>query len=442
MRVQNWGRTLAFTPTAIVTPTNETAITRLIHQASEKKIPVRVVGAGHSWTPMIETSGFLVKLDRLQGLISLRTTQSEATLWAGTRLYKAGPLLWEAGYSLANQGDIDRQSLAGAFSTGTHGTGKNFGVLATQAVHYRFIDGQGHMHNVYPESDSLRFRCAQVSLGLLGIITQITLRLEKAYYLHLEKRVEPLDQTLERFPAYLDTYRHVEFFWFPYSDKVGLKLTQRSEMPGQTSLLKKWIIDGLWENGAFWLINKAAELQPAASPRLCRFAGANMGTETRIDKAYRVFATARWIRFREMEYGVPAEMGSEVLREIQRWINKHQPAVSFPIEYRYVKGDDIPLSPAYGGDRVFIAVHAYHRMPYEAFFAGIEAIFQAYEGRPHWGKMHTATAAYLEKVYPGLSLFLAEREKLDPQGVFLTPYFERLLWGDTVSSSQVLSSQA
>lgn len=439
MWIRNWGRTFAFSPKALVKPTSEAALARLIEQAREQKLSIRVMGAGHSWTPMIETTGFLVKLDRLQGLLSLRTTQSEATLWAGTRLHQVGPLLWQVGYSLANQGDIDRQSLAGAFSTGTHGTGKNFGILATQAVHYRFIDGEGRVHDIYPETDPIRFGCVQVSLGLLGIITQVTLRLEKAYYLHLEKRVEPLEEALARFPTYLDTYRHVEFFWFPYSNKVGLKLTRISETPGRTAFLKKWLMDGLWENGAFWLVNKVAQMRPSASPALSRFAGENMGSERRIDRAYRIFATARWVRFREMEYGVPAQAGPEVLREIQRWVRKHQPAVSFPIEYRYVKGDQIPLSPAYGEDRVFIAVHAYYRMPYQSFFAGMEAIFQAYEGRPHWGKLHSATPAYLEKVYPALPTFLAERAKLDPQGVFLTPYFERLLWGDRVSSLSALS---
>ena len=429
-QVRNWGRTIAFSPKAVVQPRRESELVGLIQRAAGEKQPIRVMGAGHSWTPLIETPGYLLRLDNLQGLISLQPSRSEATLWAGTRLYKATRLLWREGFSLANQGDIDQQSLAGAFSTGTHGTGKAFGVLATQATHYRFIDGKGQIHDVYPDADPELFSALQVSLGLLGVITQLTLKVEKAYYLHLEKRVIPLEEALENFSHYLDTYRHVEFFWFPYSDRVGLKLTQRSEIPGQTFFLKRWVMDGLWENGAFWVLNKIAQYRPESSPALCRFAGRNMGEEVRIDGAHKIFATARWVRFREMEYGVPADAGPEVLREIDKWIRRHQPAVSFPIEYRYVKGDDIPLSPAQGGDRVFIAVHAYHRMPYEAYFKGIEEIFQAYGGRPHWGKMHTASPAYLAQVYPQLPKFLSLCERYDPQGVFRTPYFERLLWGE------------
>ncbi len=429
-RIRNWGRTLSFTPKALVRPYRETDLVALIQRASEERQPVRVKGAGHSWTPLIETPGYLVSLDKLHGLISIKPNQEEVTLWAGTRLYRATEALWKVGFALTNQGDIDRQSIAGAFSTGTHGTGKHFGILATQAVHYRFIDGMGQIHDIYADTDPEVFRSMQVSLGLLGIITQITLRVEKAYYLRLEKRVIPLDEALENFPTYLDTYRHVEFFWFPYSDRVGLKLTRKSEEPGRTLFLKRWVKDGLWENGAFWLLNKVAQYRPSLSAALCRFAGANMGAEVRVDPAPRAFATARWVRFREMEYGVPAEAGAEVLREMDRWIRRHQPAVSFPVEYRYVQGDNIPLSPAYGGDRVFIAVHAYHRMPYESYFRGIEEILQAYGGRPHWGKMHTASPAYMAQVYPALPEFLAQCKRYDPEGIFRTPYFERLLWGE------------
>ncbi len=429
-RIRNWGRTLSFSPKAWVVPRRETDIAALVRRASEERQTVRVMGAGHSWTPLIETSGYLVSLDRLQGLISVQPGRQEVTLWAGTRLYQATPALWKEGFALTNQGDIDRQSIAGAFSTGTHGTGKNFGILATQAVHYRFIDGQGQIHDVYADTDADLFRNLQVSLGLLGIITQVTLKVEKAYYLRLEKRVIPLAEALENFLLYLDTHRHVEFFWFPYSDKVGIKLMQKSEVPGRASFLKRWVMDGLWENGAFWMLNKFAQYRPSWSEALCRFAGANMGAEVRIDRSYKVFATARWVRFREMEYGVPVEAGPEVLREIDRWIRRHQPAVSFPIEYRYVKGDNIPLSPAYGGDRIFIAVHAYYRMPYEPYFKGVEEIFQAYGGRPHWGKMHTASPAYIAQVYPELPRFLEWCERYDPSGVFRTPYFERLLWGE------------
>ncbi|MEN3040707.1 MAG: D-arabinono-1,4-lactone oxidase [Bacteroidia bacterium] len=430
MSYTNWGRTVRFQPKQVAYPFREEEISLLIGQAAEQKSTLRVVGAGHSWTPLIETQGTLLSLDQMQGVVSVWSKDGLVTLWAGTRLYKTLPWLWKEGYSMDNQGDIDRQSIAGAFSTGTHGTGKSFGILATQAVHYRFIDGEGAVHDVYPDESPGLFRALQVSLGLLGVITQITLRVVPRYYLQLIKRIEPLEAVLERSEAYAEQHRHFEFFWFPYSPVALVKLTDISETSGAVSLWRRWFVDALWENGAFWVLNKAAQLLPRRSAELCRFAGRNMTVEQRIDRAYRIFASPRWVRFREMEYSVPASVGPEVLREIRRWIEKHQPAVSFPIEYRYVRGDDIPLSPAYGGDRVFIAVHMYHRMPHEAYFQGIEAIFQAYEGRPHWGKMHTASADYLRRVYPGLEEFLKVRDKLDPEGVFLTSYFKKLLWDE------------
>lgn len=439
MTYENWGHTVRFQPQEIRYPRREEEIIQAVQRAAERRVPLRVVGAGHSWTPLIETEGILLSLDRMQGIISISPTEHLVTIWAGTRLYRAFQLLWKAGFSLSNQGDIDRQSIAGAFSTGTHGTGKAFGILATQVAHYRFISGTGEIVDVYPEQQPELFRALQVSLGLLGVITQVTLQVEPRYFLRLIKKIEPLEAVLEKSESYLSQYRHFEFFWFPYSDAALVKLTERSTKAGTTSFWQRWATDRLWENGAFWVLNKLAEWFPKRSPALCRFAGRNMSADERIDRAYRVFASPRWVRFREMEYGVPAAAGPEVLREIRRWVEKYQPAVSFPIEYRYVKADDIPLSPAYGEDRIFIAVHAYHRMPYETYFKGIEEIFQAYEGRPHWGKMHTASLEYLSKVYPKLGEFLALRDRWDPQGVFLTPYLRRLLWGER---SHSLSSSA
>lgn len=433
MTYTNWGRTLRFSPSAYFLPKREDEIAQIILRACEEKKSVRVVGAGHSWTPLIETDGYLISLDRLQGAISFSPTQGLGTLWAGTRLHRAFSLLWKEGFSLANQGDIDKQSLAGAFSTGTHGTGKEFGILATHVAHYRVIDGRGKVHDFYADGQSHLFRALQVSLGLLGVITQVTLRVLPRYYLRLIKRIEPLEAVLEKSETYLQEHRHFEFFWFPYSELALVKLTDLSEMPGRTSLWRRWAIDNVWENGAFWILNKLAQWRPQSAPSLCRFAGRNMAAEERVDKAYKIFASPRRVRFREMEYSVPAALGPVVMQEIRRWIEKHQPAVSFPIEYRYVKGDDIPLSPAYGEDRVFIAVHMYYRMPYETYFKGIEEIFQAYEGRPHWGKMHTASTEYLYKVYPEMESFLKIQKEMDPEGVFWTPYLRRLLWGERSS---------
>ncbi|MCX8111627.1 MAG: FAD-binding protein [Bacteroidia bacterium] len=430
MPYTNWGRTLRFSPYQLVYPKREEEIVQIVHAANEAKRSIRVVGAGHSWTPLIQTEGFLLSLDKMQGLLSLSPKEQLVTLWAGTRLYRVLPRLWRVGFSLANQGDIDRQSIAGAFSTGTHGTGRAFGVLATQVTHYRLINGTGEIQDVYPEESPELFRALQVSFGLLGVITQVTVRVQLRYYLRLVKRLERLEEILEKSQEYLERHRHFEFFWFPYSEVGLVKLTDVSEVAGGTSLWRRWMIDAVWENGGFWVVNKLAQLFPGKSPAICRFAGRSMTAEERVDKAYRIFASPRWVRFREMEYGVPAAVGPEVLREIRRWIQKHQPAVSFPIEYRYVRGDDIPLSPAYGGDRVFIAVHMYHRMPYETYFRGIEAIFQAYEGRPHWGKLHTASAEYLRRVYPELERFLHIQRASDPNGIFITPYLRSVLWGE------------
>ncbi|MGQ9863628.1 MAG: D-arabinono-1,4-lactone oxidase [Bacteroidia bacterium] len=427
MRYRNWGHTVDFSPQRFHKPSDEKYVQDLIVRAAERKHTVRVVGAGHSWTNLIETPDDLVSLDELSGPISF--SGHMATLWAGTRLYKATRELLRRGFCLANQGDIDRQSLAGAFSTGTHGTGKNFGILATQAVGYRFIDGQGRIHEVWAHTEPELFRHLQVSLGLLGIITQISLQVVPAYRLRLTKRREPLEACLEKSTEYIDLYRHFEFFWFPYSDVAALKLTELTDLPTNVGWWQRWVIDRLWENGAFWMVSKYSQLFPQQSKRVSRFAAHNLSDEIRIDWAPRIFATPRWVRFREMEYAVVPQAGPLVLREIRKWLEKENFPVHFPIEYRYVKGDTIPLSPAYGGDRIFIAVHAYVGMAYEKYFSAVEEIFQAHEGRPHWGKMHTASAAYLHKVYPEMESFYQVAKEYDPAGVFRTPYLRSLFEG-------------
>lgn len=427
MRCQNWGATVDFSPQRFHKPSDERYLQDLVLRAAEQGRSVRAIGAGHSWTPLVETPDDLVSLDKLSGLISF--SEHGVTLWAGTRLYKATRELLSRGFCLDNQGDIDRQSLAGAFSTGTHGTGKSFGILATQAIGYRFVDGQGKIHDVWPHTDPELFSYLQVSLGLLGIITQITLRVVPAYRLKLTKRKEPLEICLEKSPEYFDSYRHFEFFWFPYSDIAALKLTELTDMSTNVGWWQRWVIDRLWENGAFWVVSKYSQFLPKYSRGVSRFAARNVSDEVRIDWAPRIFATPRWVRFREMEYAVAPEVGPVVLSEIQRWLEKENFPVHFPIEYRYVKGDAIPLSPAHGGDRVFIAVHAYLGMPYEKYFRAVEEIFHSYEGRPHWGKMHTASAAYLHKVYPEMDRVYQAAKKYDPAGIFRTPYLRSLFEG-------------
>lgn len=387
-RWENWSGSVTATPAAVYHPETEDDLLDVVDRHAPEDT-VRPVGAGHSFTRLGETDGAIVATDRLTGVESVDRDAGRATVRAGTRLAEMNAELAEYGLAMENLGDIDRQRLAGAMSTGTHGTGEDFGVLPTQIAELRLVTADGEVETVSP-ADGDRFGAARVSLGALGLVSAITLDLLPAYELEVRHRAVDLEVALERFEDLLAENRHAEFFWWPDGDYAEVKTIDE---PGTDHL---------------------PEL-PGATVE-----------EIQVGPSHEVFPTEREIRFNEMEYGVPAEDGPEVMREIRDLVASRED-VSFPVEYRYVQGDDVPLSPAHGRDSVFVAVHKYHEKPYAEFFARAEEIFRSYDGRPHWGKHHNLAAEELAPSYPRWEDFQAVRRSLDPEGTFLNGYLRELL---------------
>jgi FAD-linked oxidoreductase len=423
---ENWGKTLKFKPQAIVYPQSESEIQALVQKAWLNKQKVRVVGSGHSWTPLIETQGILVSLDKLQGLISADNQQLTATVFAGTKLKQLGELLHQQGMAMENLGDIDVQSIAGAISTGTHGTGIEFGTLATQVIEITLIDGKGDLLTCSETENREIFKCAQISLGALGIITRYKLRLLPAYQLEYIARKATLSETLQKLEEYKKNTRNFEFYWFPYTDTVQLKFINRTEKKPQAIGFWRKFNQSVLENGLVGLLSKLAQWFPAIAPTISRIFAAGVSKEQYVNDSYRVFATQRLIKFYEMEYNIPAEHFAVVIQKIAECIQKNRFRVHFPIECRWVKADDISISPASGREAAYIAVHMYRGMPYNPYFEAVEAIFRQYEGRPHFGKMNTCTAQDFQKLYPHWNKFLEIRQKLDPDKVFLNNYLQEV----------------
>jgi FAD-linked oxidoreductase len=421
---RNWCGLAECRPTVFSTPRTVDEVAAAVRDARKAGRKLRVVGSGHSFTELVPTSGTLMSLDNLSGVIS---DGPEATsVWAGTKLHALGRLLDERGLAMENLGDIDVQSLAGAVSTGTHGTGIGLGVIATQVTSLTLVDGHGEIVECSETKDVETFKAAQVSLGALGVLVNISLRTRPAYRLRYVRRKQSFDACTAEIAAHRDGHRHFELYWFPHTETVQLKLMDVTEAPEQGQGVGRAFNDVVMENGAFGALSRLVRLAPGLCQSVSSLSAAFVSEGESVGKSYEIFASRRWVRFYEMEYGVPAERGIEALREIKEWITRKKTAVHFPLEFRFVKGDDIPLSPAHGRDTAFVAVHMYKGMPFQEYFDGAEAIFRNHGGRPHWGKRHSQGAATLRTLYPRWDAFQAVRRHLDPDGVFMNPHLERL----------------
>jgi L-gulonolactone oxidase len=417
---------VSFRPQTYALPKSVDDVCALVRQAAAAKQSVRVIGAGHSFTPLVQTDGVLVSLDALSGIESIDEATREATVYAGTRLYDLGPALARRGYAMENLGDINRQSIAGAVSTGTHGTGVDLGVLSTQVTGFELVTADGERRWVDGQSDPELFAAGRVSLGVLGILTRIRLRLVPLYNLRLTRTVMSLDECLANAPSLIRSARSFEFYWFPYSGRVATKAWNPTSEPGSMSRTARFVNDIVLENMLFGTICAVVGRVPALVPRASRAVVSLSGSGAIVDESHAILSTPRFVRFNEMEYALPAEHAAAAFREFTSALETARLPIFFPVEYRWVKADDIWLSPAYGRDTVTISCHQTRGYEYQTYFSLAERIFRKYGGRPHWGKIHSLRAPALRELYPKWSDFTAQRARLDPDGRFSTPYLDAL----------------
>jgi FAD-linked oxidoreductase len=425
VKLRNWTGDLRWRPARLDRPASEA---ELVAAVRDSDLPIRVVGAAHSFSPVATTEHHALQLDRLSGLVSVDRERQQAVVWAGTRLSDLGPLLAAHGLALQNQGDIDVQSLAGVISTGTHGTGTRLGCMATQVLELTLVTASGEILVLGRERDGPRFLAAAVSVGSLGVVSRVRLQLGPAYRLTDVRRTVPLDACLADIEATAARHRHFEFLWFPYSD---LALTKALDVAGAADRdrTRPYLLNLALDNAGFWLSCQAARLFPRWTPALNAFCARTADQGSYCGPAHRIFPTPRLVRFFEMEYAVPAARGPDCLREIRELITRQKLAVSFPIEYRHVAADDLYLSPFYQRDSVTISVHIFAAGDHRAYFEGVEAIFRNHAGRPHWGKKHSARPAYLRPLYPRWDTFQEIREALDPRGRFLNAHLRSVFLG-------------
>ncbi|EFV91105.1 FAD-linked oxidase [Dietzia cinnamea P4] len=435
---QNWAGNVLATPSDRRAPTTVAEVSDVVTAAAERGDRVKCVGAGHSFTPAAATDGVLVSLDDLTGIESIVPTRDAAgrvdgadvTVWAGTRLHRLGPLLWELGLAQQNLGDFAEQSLAGAVSTGTHGTGCGAPGLPATVVGLQLVAADGSVLSCSPTSHPEVFEAARLGIGALGVITKMTIRCVPAFALRAEEHPWTLSAALQDLEGFARSADHAEFFWFPHTDTVTVKRNTR--LPGDTELdpvgrVRELVSDEFLSNEAFDTLCRAATRRPALTPRLNRFASRALSARRFTDRSYRVFASPRRVRFREMEYAVPLAAASTVLRDLRDMIDRSGVVTPFPVEVRFAAADDVWMSTAHHREVCYIAVHQYHRMDHTELFRLAESIFLASGGRPHWGKMHTRTAADLSTMVERFDDFVSVRDRLDPDRLFGNEYTERVL---------------
>lgn len=412
---KNWSGGQSCTPSVRVAPSGEAELAEIVKGSAA---PIRAVGAGHSFSGLVPTEGTLLSLDRMSGLVRADAAAGRATFKAGTRLGATGAALAENGLALENMPDINKQTIAGAISTATHGTGSDIGSLSTFVEGMRLMTASGEAIDIDAGKTPELFQAARVSLGALGIVTETTLAARPLYKLKRRTWTAPVEEMLEQAPELWAKHRNFEFYYIPYSGMtIGIvnDETDEAETPEpvnedddglrQLQQLQDWL--GWSPSARRWVIQKIL---------------GGMEPEERVDYSHKTLSTERNVRFNEMEYHLPREAGPEALKEIIEAIETNDVEVFFPIEFRTVAPDDIWLSPFYRRESCSIAVHRYHEEDYTPYFSLIEPIFRKYEGRPHWGKLNTLKAADFASLYPKWSDFLDVRAELDPEGKFLNPY--------------------
>jgi L-gulono-1,4-lactone dehydrogenase len=426
----NWAGNQRSDAARVVHPATADELAAAIRAAHADGLTAKAIGAGHSFTGAAVTDGVRVDLDQLSGAVSVDRVAKRVTVPAGMKLHALNRLLAANGLAMPNLGDIDVQTVAGALSTGTHGTGAKLGCLSTFVAGLTLVTGTGDVLTCSATENAEVFQAARVGVGALGVITDVTLAVTDAFTLLADERPARLGDVLRDFDNLAADNDHFEFYWFPYTDRVQVKRNNR--VPAADRPLGKfrgWLDDEFLSNTVFAGACRLGRALPAMVEPISRLSSRALSARTYTAPSHEVFCTSRRVRFTEMEYGLPREALREAFAGLRSVVESMPFKIAFPVEVRVSAADDIWLSHGYGRDSAYIAIHQFVGMPYEPYMRAFEKIAEPLGGRPHWGKLNWRTADSLRTVYPHFDDFLAVRDKLDPDRVFANDYTRRI-FGD------------
>jgi L-gulono-1,4-lactone dehydrogenase len=442
---RNWAGNESARPRRVATPRSADEVADEVRKAAADGLTVRMTGTGHSFTPAAVTDGVLLRPQGLTRVRSVDPAAGLATVEAGCPLHVLNAELLRRGVTLANMGDIQVQTVAGAIQTGTHGTGRDVGGMAAQVAGLELVLADGAITTcsatppapgtppapstpAAPDNPAVLFDAARVGLGALGILTAVTFRVVPAFL--LEAREEPMrwSEVISRLDELTSVNEHFEFYWFPHTEGCLTKRNNRSPGPPRPLGRLRYLIDDEFlSNTVFGVTCRLGHAVPAVIKAVNGVAGQALGSRSYVDAAYKVFTSPRRVRFKEQEYAIPRDSLADVLGEVRSLFARRDWRISFPIEVRVTPGDDPWLSTAHGRGSAYIAIHVFHASPHQEYFRDIEAVMTAADGRPHWGKMHTRSADHLRRAYPKFGDFVALRDELDPERRFGNAYLTQVL---------------
>jgi FAD-linked oxidoreductase len=424
---RNWAGNQHATPRRVLTPRSADEVAAAVTSASADGLTVRMAGTGHSFTGAALTEGVLLRPEGLTALRTVETATGLVTTEAGMTLKAFNEHLAGHGLALENMGDIQEQTLAGATQTATHGTGREAAGLVSQIAGLELVLADGTTVTCSRAERPELFDAARAGLGSLGVVTAITWRTVPAFVLRAREEPMRWDEVLDGLEEMAAGNEHFEFYWFPHTDGCLTKRNNRVPGPAEPlSAFRHWLDDEFLSNSVFSLTNRLGSRLPGAVPTINGISARALGARTYSDRSDRVFTSPRRVRFKEQEYAIPREELAGALREVRSVIERSGWRIGFPIEVRLLPAEDAWLSMAYGRETAFIAIHVFHSADHEEYFRGVEEVLTSLGGRPHWGKLHTRDAAYLEGVYPRFGDFLALRDRIDPDRRFANAYTTRI----------------
>ncbi|MGZ8717548.1 MAG: D-arabinono-1,4-lactone oxidase [Aeromicrobium sp.] len=424
----NWGLSVEANPARVEHPASTADVVAIVREAAAAGQKVKAIGAGHSFTAIGSTDGVLLHLARMHKILGWDMGAGRVRVQAGISLHDLNPILKRHGLAFPNLGDIDPQSIAGAVSTGTHGTGGDLHGISSAVVGVQLVTAGGDVLEIDEQHEF--FGASGVTLGALGIITEITLQSVPAFLLHAREEPIALPEVLDRIDEHIEDNDHFEFYWFPHTDKALLKRNNRvaeGTEPRPVGRFKRWLDDEFLSNEGFDIINKFARRTPRLIPRINNLTASVLSAREYVDDSFNVFVSPRRVKFRESEFAVPRYALQDVLDDLRVWLDAGHERITFPIEVRFTAADDVWMSTGHERDNAYVAVHQYYKTDYREFFGVAESIFTEHEGRPHWGKIHTLDADYLRKRYARFDDFVAIRDQLDPTRLFSNAYLDRVL---------------
>lgn len=433
-RWRNWSGSHRVTPQEIVHVTSTSDIEHAVARATRARTTLRPVGSGHSFSAVAVAPNMQLELSDFTGITAIdrKRKRKRVTVRSGTKLWQIPRLIAPLGLAMQNLGDINRQSILGAISTSTHGTGLQFGGLGSQVVGLTIVTGNGSTLTV-DESDPALLDALRVSLGAYGVVTEVTLQLVDDFDLHTVETLTPLGDVLNNWRALSEEYDHFEYFWFGHADRVITKRSNRvapnelPRTPGGT--VSEFVSDEVIGNAAFAAICQAGKFMPAAVPALNRISTVGWGESARVKHWSDGFASPRRVRFFESEFAVPFDAVPDVIAELRDLFRGRGEHITFPIEVRSAAADSAWLATNHGRETGYVAVHQHIGSDYRDYFSRAQTIFAKYAGRPHWGKMHPFTAKDLAGRYPYWDESLTLRNEFDPNRIFANDYL-RQVFGD------------